>query len=239
MHIRLLQVMPFPDDGTDEVQCIVRFSSSWQSLTELPGGRHLTRVPGTLRWSHGGGLFVEERSGSRFTVQSLWPIVDEPDFWPDGQDPDSKPDEDDDQDSGFTWKVGHVRVDPDAETRGAALDHAERRKAARARRRPRADPAERITVRLMLEYGADWPLWGPEGPLEPWELALSPELTETIRQWHALWDRSHDWEDGWTNADDRAEHERERPGIAEQLRQEIAAFADLEVFGAEEQEEQD
>lgn len=220
MHTRLLQVMPYPDSDEPEVQAIVRLSRSWHTVTEVRSGRRLTRVPGTPRWSHGGGLFADA-DGAQFTVQSLWPIVDEPDLWPDDEpEADSSP---------FSWRVSRPQVDPDAAARGAALDHAERRRTASSMRRPPADPADRFTVRLMPDYGVEWLLWGPEGPVEPWELALPADLTDNLRSWYDHWERSFHWDRGWASAGDERTHTMQGRSIAARLASAIEAFAVVEV----------
>ncbi|KQS08335.1 hypothetical protein ASG04_14615 [Curtobacterium sp. Leaf183] len=227
MHTRLLQVMPWPDSDAPEVQAVVHFSRSWHTATMAHTGRRLVRVPNTPRWSHGGGLFRDPSSDETFTVQSLWPLTDEPNLFPDEAEDDSSP---------FTWRFTAIEANPTATARADELDHAERRKNARLMRRPATHPAERITIRLMPEYGVTWPLWGPDGPLEPWELALPDDLVADLRAWFDRWERSSSSETGWTDETDRMSFHRDAEQLAGRIGAATAAFAIVEVHGVADDE---
>lgn len=219
--------MPWPESDAPEVQAVVQFSRSWHTATMAHTGRRLVHVPNTPRWSHGGGLFSDPSTGETFTVQSLWPITPEPDLFPD---------EPDDESSPFTWHFTPVETDPTAAARAEELDQAERRKHARLMRRPATDPSTRITIRLMPEYGVGWPLWGPEGPLEPWELALPDDLVSDLRAWFDRWERSYSWETGWTDGTDRTSFQAEAEPLADRIRAATTAFAVVEIHGIAEDE---
>jgi hypothetical protein len=198
-------------------QSIVHFSRRWATATTSK--RVLRRAPGTNSWSHGGGLLTDVRFGDKFVLQSLWPILDEPDLWINDPEPDS--------DSSWSWTVPRIKTDENAARRIESLERAEQHKRTRERLRPRAGE-ERLSIRLMVEYGVDWPLWGDEGPMEPWQFGLSIGLTERLRSWDELWETRHDYDAGWKTKEDQKQFKREEKALAVDLAEEVAPFADLE-----------
>jgi hypothetical protein len=59
-------------------------------------------------------------------------------------------------------------------------------------------------VRLMSDYGVDWPLWGDEGELQPAALGLSDDLTARLQAWQRLFEERFHYESGWRSAEDAA-----------------------------------
>lgn len=200
-------------------QSIVHFSRRW--ATVITPDMALRRASGTNRWSHGGGLFTDPRTGEQFILQAIWPIVDEPELWIEDPDPDSEDD--------FAWSAPRIKTDNDAAQRIESLEGAERHKRTRERLRPKATDG-RLSIRLMVEYGVDWPLWGDEGHLEPWELGLSAGLTERLRAWNELWESSHDYGVGWKTRDAQTRFKRGEAMLAADLGREVQSFADVEPF---------
>lgn len=223
MHSRVLHISRFDDNSAQpEVhQSVVAFSRRWATATTPTGV--LRRHPTTNRWSHGGGLFVDVASGTRFVMQSLWPIVDEPELRAAGALSDSS--------SGFSWTAPRMTTDPAAAERIERLERAERRRLTRERLRPKARGEGRLVIRLMVEYGVDWPLWGDDGPMEPWELGLSRGLTARLREWNDLWETGFHYESGWKEAGDRRRFVHDERLLAAALFDEVRAFADVEVAG--------
>lgn len=231
MHTRVMHISPFGEGSSRKVrESIVRFSRRWATATTPE--RVLRRVAGTNRWSHGGGLFADEITGAQFTLQSLWPLVREPELWTVGRSPGEEEEEQDegDGDGEYFWVVPRVKTDADAEIRIATLERAERRTEARKRIRPREAGEARERVRLMVEYGERWPLWG-EGPLAPWELGLSTGLTERLAAWQLLWETGFDYKTGWKSDADEQQFEHDERLLHAALADEVRAFGDVEPLG--------
>ncbi|MCZ2261637.1 hypothetical protein [Isoptericola sp. QY 916] len=85
---------------------------------------------------------------------------------------------------------------------------------------PPASPEDLVTVRLMNDYGADWPLW-PKHALElpaAVEESVGEALGARLRAWAATFDRHyhylHGWDDRGVAAAHRAEGESLRDALA-------------------------
>ena len=67
--------------------------------------------------------------------------------------------------------------------------------------------------------------------MEPADFGLSEALTDRLRAWYDAWDAENLYENGWrSHAKERA-WKAEGASIAEQLRSEVKAFADVEYDG--------
>ena len=221
MHSRVLHISRFRDDNEQPKirESVVHFSRRWATATTPK--RVLRRVTGTNEWSHGGGLFTDVRTGNQFVLQSLWPIRKEPDLWINDPEPAT--------DGGWSWSAPRVKTDEDAAHRIETLERAERHKRTRERLRPKTGP-DRLSLRLMVEYGVDWPLWSDDGPMEPWELGLSANLTERLRSWQKLWETRHRYDKGWKTKKDRKLFNSNEEALAADLAREVQSFADLKRF---------
>lgn len=98
-----------------------------------------------------------------------------------------------------------------------------------------AEASARRTIRMFPDYGHRWPLWEnskPERPtkytMEPADFGLSQKLTQRLRAWYDTWDAENLFERGWSSVDAEASWEIEGARIAEDLRLEVSAFADVE-----------
>jgi hypothetical protein len=90
----------------------------------------------------------------------------------------------------------------------------------------------RRVIRLFPEYAAEWPLWESGGDkylLEPADLGLSDALTGELRRWTDFWSEHLHFDELWDSAENRDEWARWGDRIAEDLRFQIAEFADLNV----------
>jgi hypothetical protein len=93
----------------------------------------------------------------------------------------------------------------------------------RAGSRPPTVPAveeQRRHVRLMTDYGAEWPLW-TVGMAAPGELGLSSALTARLASWNELFQEHFHWDDGWRDQDARARFAAEGPRLLRDLRREL------------------
>ena len=96
------------------------------------------------------------------------------------------------------------------------------------------DPARRV-IRLFPDYGHRWPLWEnstPDHPskytMEPADFGLSETLTDRLRAWYDAWEAENLYENGWSSRAKERAWKAEGASIAEQLRSEVIAFADVE-----------
>lgn len=78
----------------------------------------------------------------------------------------------------------------------------------------------KITVRLMCDHGADWPLWD-EGGTDPedWP-TLSEPLREALLAWNQHWYDNYDHRRGWTDGA-KAIFERDGHRLKTALQQEL------------------
>ncbi|MGY1718710.1 hypothetical protein ACI8AG_06665 [Blastococcus sp. SYSU DS0552] len=75
-------------------------------------------------------------------------------------------------------------------------------------------------VRLMTDYGAEWPLW-TVGLTDPGRLGLSEELTARLAAWNELFQEHFHWDGGWRDPDARARFAAEGPRLLRDLRREL------------------
>ena len=90
------------------------------------------------------------------------------------------------------FEVVHLerRQDP-----GVRREHAAVMAVRRRTRGVHASTPQRI--RMVNEYGADWPFWDDEGPLDVEDLPLPQELAERVLAWAAGFNGAFDGEQGW------------------------------------------
>ncbi|WP_140400567.1 hypothetical protein [Gulosibacter sp. 10] len=96
---------------------------------------------------------------------------------------------------------------------------------ARAERARRGEIRE---VRFASEHGHRWPLWDViEGPLEPYHLGISAELTAKLRRWHDVWIANVSVKSRWESPAVRQVWNEEGRGLALELFEEIWWSADV------------
>lgn len=98
-----------------------------------------------------------------------------------------------------------------------------------------SDESARRVIRLFPDYGHRWPLWEnstAERPtkytMEPADFGLSQKLTSRLRTWYDAWDAENLYENGWSSLEIETAWKQEGAIIAEQLREEVRVFADVE-----------
>lgn len=78
-----------------------------------------------------------------------------------------------------------------------------------------------ITVRLMNDYCADWPLWDSEGGTAAEDWALSSQLTKRLVAWAAFFNEHFHEERGFPTVEMARQHRAEgialKPLVAEEL----------------------
>lgn len=96
-------------------------------------------------------------------------------------------------------------------------------------------PPARRTIRLFPDYGRDYPLWESSTPTwdvgyatGPDEYGLTPDLAAGLARWQAFWEAHHLPETGWEAQDHRRQWVREGRRLEARLREEVAAFADVQ-----------
>jgi hypothetical protein len=97
------------------------------------------------------------------------------------------------------------------------------------------DKSARRVIRLFPDYGHLWPLWEnstAEHPtkytMEPADFGLSPAITARLRAWYDVWEAEKLHVSGWSSPDAENAWRAEGAKIAEQLRDEVGTFADVE-----------
>lgn len=93
----------------------------------------------------------------------------------------------------------------------------------------------RRVIRLFPDYGHRWPLWEDNTAervtkytMEPADFGLSESLTLRLRTWYDVWDAENLYENGWSSPENETAWKVAGASIAEQLREEVKAFADVE-----------
>lgn len=96
------------------------------------------------------------------------------------------------------------------------------------------EPARRV-IRLFPDYGHRWPLWenstsehATNYAMKPADFGLSRTLTDRLRAWYDAWDAENLYENSWSSLANERAWKAERARIAERLRAEVEAFADVE-----------
>ncbi|ALE91385.1 hypothetical protein AOC05_01845 [Arthrobacter alpinus] len=93
----------------------------------------------------------------------------------------------------------------------------------------------RRVIRLFPDYGHRWPLWEDSTAgrvtkytMEPADFGLSESLTLRLRTWYDAWDAENLYDGGWSSPENETAWNVEGASIAEQLCEEVKAFADVE-----------
>lgn len=66
--------------------------------------------------------------------------------------------------------------------------------------------------------------------MEPADFGLWQSITERLRTWYDVWDAENLYENGWSTTENERSWIAEGASIAEQLREEVKAFADVEYY---------
>src|SRR3954468_19002833 len=88
-------------------------------------------------------------------------------------------------------------------------------------------------VKLMSDYGADWPLWSAqEALLVPGSLSLSASLVTDLHAWQDLFEHEFHWDHGWRTPQAEARYARVAPELLHRVRQELgpAVHVTLDVW---------
>ncbi|MFG1611058.1 hypothetical protein [Actinoplanes sp. NPDC049265] len=89
---------------------------------------------------------------------------------------------------------------------------------------------DREHIRLMSEYGADWPLFGDEGETDPTLLGVSAELATRLRAWQEHFERHFHHEHGWRAPEHATAYTEEGLLLHRLLTAEIGRRADVELI---------
>jgi GNAT superfamily N-acetyltransferase len=127
-----------------------------------------------------------------------------------------------------------VGVDPaaDGDRRGDVVWR-ERPRRVRFLTLPQISPARRI-IRLFPDHGRDFPLWEDGSrtwdvgyTMAPEDYGLSAGLSQSLRDWQSSWEAHADPFAGWDSPAHRDAWIREGRRLADRLRVEVSAFADV------------
>ncbi|MHA7269183.1 hypothetical protein [Arthrobacter sp. HLT1-20] len=98
-----------------------------------------------------------------------------------------------------------------------------------------SDQYVRRVIRMFPDYGHRWPLWEnttaqgqTKYTMEPSDFGLSESLTLRLRTWYDAWDAENLDDSEWSSPENEIAWNIEGVSIAEQLREEVKAFADVE-----------
>jgi hypothetical protein len=86
-------------------------------------------------------------------------------------------------------------------------------------------------IRVFPDYGNPWPFWesaAENNTPTATELGLSDELESAAREWYEFWLTHYHWESGWDSAESADFSAASGDRMVEQLRREVASFADVE-----------
>ena len=91
------------------------------------------------------------------------------------------------------------------------------------------DTPKRV-IRVFPDFCNRWPLWessAENNTPTPTDLGLSPELTQAIKEWYDFWELHCDLDAGWDSRESAAHCVATGDRWVAQLRDEVAAFADV------------
>lgn len=98
-----------------------------------------------------------------------------------------------------------------------------------------AEKSVRRVIRMFPDYGHRWPLREnstaeqlTKYTMEPADFGLTQSLTLRLRIWHDAWDAENLYVGGWSSPENETAWNMEGGSIAEHLREEVRAFADVE-----------
>lgn len=79
-------------------------------------------------------------------------------------------------------------------------------------------------VKVMSEYGIDWPLWSDQdGLLAPDAFSLSSALAADLRAWQDHFEREFHWDRGWRTSEAEARYAKDAPELLHRLRRELGS----------------
>jgi hypothetical protein len=84
-------------------------------------------------------------------------------------------------------------------------------------------------VRLMSDYWAGSPLWGPGGVQYPEDLGLSADLGSRLLAWEDHFERHFDHERGWDSLESRKRYGDNVDDLVRDLRRELGPDVELVV----------
>jgi hypothetical protein len=87
----------------------------------------------------------------------------------------------------------------------------------------------RASVKLMNDYGVDWPLWGRDGLAYEGEWLISPELSTRLKAWAANFNAHFHYERGWDGTAKCQEHRTEGISLHQLLSDELGQDFDVTV----------
>lgn len=83
--------------------------------------------------------------------------------------------------------------------------------------------------RVSNEYGADWPLWGPDGQRPDGDPSLPAWLETDLRAWANDFNKGYSYESGWPTEQSERDHKR----VAERLIRQVSRVVELDGDTAE------
>ncbi len=87
----------------------------------------------------------------------------------------------------------------------------------------------RIPVKLMTDYGVDWPLWAADGLANEDQWPISAALGARLKAWAAHFNDHFDYEHGWDDPARCAQHRSEGETLQALLAQELGTGFEVTV----------
>lgn len=115
----------------------------------------------------------------------------------------------------------------------SGLDDSDRADIARLR-----ESSVRRRIKLLPDFGREWPLWEDDHEHDvlniqtsPDDYGLSDDLTRRLRDWFDFWAAHYDPDALWDASSNHAEWHEDGRQIARSLRDEVRGFADVTYLG--------
>ncbi|CAN5370443.1 hypothetical protein BH09ACT4_BH09ACT4_18450 [soil metagenome] len=97
--------------------------------------------------------------------------------------------------------------------------------------------SSRRTIKLLADFGRDWPLWEDDDENDavnlltsPDDYGLSDELTLRMRVWFDFWAAHYDPDSMWNTSANHARWHQDGRAIASAMRAEVRDFADVKFL---------
>lgn len=87
------------------------------------------------------------------------------------------------------------------------------------------DEQERALVRVFPDYGAAWPVWGPDELTAPER--FSPRLVADLREWQERWEQERGNPERYRSGTDAPGRQRDLDHLARHLAAELRGLADV------------
>ncbi|WP_299035734.1 hypothetical protein [uncultured Pseudokineococcus sp.] len=87
------------------------------------------------------------------------------------------------------------------------------------------DQPERALVRVFPDYGAEWPVWGPDDLTDPER--FSPRLVTDLREWQARWEQERGDPERYRSGSNAPGRQRDLDRLARHLAAELRGLADV------------